>query len=145
MVIFRVLQGAFGAGLAPLSQAVIMDINPRERHGQAMALWASGIMIAPIVGPAIGGYLTENFNWRWVFYINLPVGALAFTGMLLFLPDTVKRIRRFDFFGFAMLSLAVGSLQMLLDRGEQLDWFQSSEVLLGRCVGHLGRLDLHRP
>jgi MFS transporter, DHA2 family, multidrug resistance protein len=130
MVVFRVLQGAFGAGLAPLSQAVIMDINPRERHGQAMAVWASGIMIAPIIGPAIGGYLTENFNWRWVFYINVPVGILAFLGILAFMPDTVKRIRRFDFLGFALLSIGVGVLQLMLDRGQQLDWLHSGEIIL---------------
>ncbi|MCB1497200.1 MAG: DHA2 family efflux MFS transporter permease subunit [Bauldia sp.] len=128
MVVFRVMQGAFGAALAPLSQAVLMDINPRERQGQAMAMWGAGIMIAPIVGPTIGAWLTDHLNWRWVFYINVPVGILAFLGILLFMPETVKRIRRFDFFGFAMLSLAVGSLQFMLDRGQQLDWFSSTEV-----------------
>ena len=130
MVLFRFLQGIFGAALAPLSQAVIMDINPRERQGQAMALWGAGIMIGPIVGPTLGAWLTENLDWRWVFYINVPIGALAFFGILFFMPDTVRRIRRFDFFGFAMLSLAVGSLQLMLDRGEQLDWFQSAEILI---------------
>ena len=88
MVIFRILQGAFGAALAPLSQAVIMDINPRERQGQAMAIWGAGIMVAPIIGPTIGAYLTEHFNWRWVFYINVPVGIAALTGVFLFMPDT---------------------------------------------------------
>ncbi len=130
MVVFRLAQGAFGAALAPLSQAVLMDINPRERQGQAMAMWGAGIMIAPIIGPTLGAYLTDHFNWRWVFYINVPVGILAFAGILAFMPETQKRIRRFDFFGFAMLSLAVGSLQFLLDRGEQLDWFHSAEILI---------------
>jgi MFS transporter, DHA2 family, multidrug resistance protein len=130
MVVFRVMQGAFGAALAPLSQAVLLDINPRERQGQAMAMWGAGIMIAPIIGPTIGAWLTENFNWRWVFYINLPVGLLAFLGILAFMPDTVRRLRRFDFFGFAMLSLAVGSMQFMLDRGQQLDWFHSAEILI---------------
>ncbi len=130
MVVFRLMQGAFGAALAPLSQAVLMDINPRERQGQAMALWGAGIMIAPIVGPTIGAYLTDHFNWRWVFYINVPVGILAFLGILVFMPETVKRIRRFDFFGFAMLSIAVGAMQFMLDRGQQLDWFASPEVLI---------------
>src|SRR6476619_5826967 len=97
MVFFRLLQGAFGAALAPLSQSVILDINPRERQGQAMAIWGAGIMVAPIIGPTIGAYLTEDFNWRWVFYINVPVGALCLAGILLFMPDTVRRLRRFDF------------------------------------------------
>jgi DHA2 family multidrug resistance protein len=134
MVVFRVLQGAFGAALAPLSQSVIIDINPRERQGQAMAVWGAGIMVAPIIGPTIGAFLTENFNWRWIFYINVPVGALAFVGILAFMPDTVRRLRKFDFFGFAALSLAVGTLQLMLDRGEQLDWFSSTEVLLEMAV-----------
>jgi DHA2 family multidrug resistance protein len=130
MVIFRVAQGAFGASLAPLSQAVLMDINPRERQGQAMAMWGAGIMIAPILGPTLGAYLTDHLDWRWVFYINLPIGILAFAGVLLFMPETTKRIRRFDFFGFAMLSLAVGSFQFMLDRGSALDWFNSAEVMI---------------
>ncbi len=130
MVLFRILQGAFGAALAPLSQSVILDINPRERHGQAMAVWGMGIMIAPIIGPVIGAYLTDNFNWRWVFYINVPVGILALTGIVLFMPDTVRRFRKFDFVGFGFLAMAVGALQVMLDRGSQLDWFSSPEILV---------------
>ena len=130
MVLFRILQGAFGAALAPLSQSVIIDINPRERQGQAMALWGAGIMVAPIVGPTIGAYLTDHFSWRWCFYINVPIGALAILGIVLFMPDTVRRFRRFDFFGFAMLSIAIGALQFMLDRGAEKDWFQSAEILI---------------
>jgi DHA2 family multidrug resistance protein len=130
MVFFRLLQGAFGAALAPLSQSVILDINPRERQGQAMAIWGAGIMVAPIIGPSLGAWLTDNFSWRWVFYINIPVGIIAFLGIFLFMPDTVRRIRRFDFFGFAMLSIAVGTFQLMLDRGEQLDWFTSTEIII---------------
>ena len=130
MVLFRILQGSFGAALAPLSQSVILDINPRERHGQAMALWGMGIMVAPIAGPVIGAYITENFSWRWVFYINVPVGLIALTGLLLFMPDTVRRLRKFDFLGFGLLAVAVGALQIMLDRGSELDWFHSTEVLL---------------
>ena len=130
MVLFRIMQGAFGAALAPLSQSVILDINPRERHGQAMAVWGMGIMIAPIIGPVVGAYLTDNFNWRWVFYINVPIGLAALAGIVLFMPDTVRRFRRFDFFGFGLLATAVGALQIMLDRGAQLDWFNSPEVLL---------------
>ena len=123
MVLFRIMQGAFGAAMAPLSQSVIMDINPRERQGQAMAVWAAGIMVAPIIGPTIGAWLTDNLSWRWCFYINVPVGAVALAGIYFFMPDTVRRIRRFDFFGFAMLSIAIGAFQFMLDRGEQKDWF----------------------
>jgi DHA2 family multidrug resistance protein len=130
MVLFRILQGAFGAALAPLSQSVIMDINPRERQGQAMAIWGAGIMIGPIIGPTLGAWLTDNLNWRWCFYINVPVGALALAGIFFFMPDTARRFRRFDLFGFAMLSICVGSIQLLLDRGEQLDWFHSGEILV---------------
>jgi DHA2 family multidrug resistance protein len=130
MVLFRILQGAFGAALAPLSQSVIIDINPRERQGQAMAIWGAGIMVAPIIGPTIGAWLTEDFNWRWVFYINIPIGILAMAGIYLFMPDTVRHIRRFDFFGFAMLSIAVGAFQFMLDRGAERDWFQSAEIMI---------------
>jgi len=130
MVIFRLAQGAFGAALAPLSQSVIIDINPREKQGQAMAVWGAGIMVAPIIGPTLGAYLTDHWSWRWCFYINVPIGILAVIGMILFMPDTIRRIRRFDFFGFAMLSLAVGSLQFMLDRGAEKDWFQSTEIVV---------------
>ena len=134
MVIFRLFQGAFGAALAPLSQSTIMDINPRERLGRAMALWGAGMMVAPIVGPTIGAYLTDNFNWRWVFYVNVPVGIAAFAGIVLFMPDTVRRIRKFDFMGFAFLSVAVGSLQFMLDRGADRGWFQSTEILIELAI-----------
>jgi DHA2 family multidrug resistance protein len=130
MVVFRILQGACGAALVPLSQSVLLDINPRERYGQAMAIWGAGIMVGPIAGPVLGGWLTETFNWRWAFYVNLPVGLLALAGMIIFLPKSERRERGFDFFGFAMLGLAVGALQMMLDRGEQLDWFSSTEIWL---------------
>jgi DHA2 family multidrug resistance protein len=135
MVGFRLLQGVFGAALVPLSQAVLLDINPPERHGAAMAIWGSGIMVAPILGPTLGGWLTDNYNWRWVFYINLPVGILAFIGILAFVEES-RRDRRapFDLFGFAFLSLAVGALQICLDRGEQKDWFGSSEIVIEAVV-----------
>jgi len=130
IVAFRLVQGVAGAGLVPLSQAVLLDINPREKHGSAMALWGMGVMIGPILGPTLGGYLTEYYSWRWAFYINLPVGALAVIGTAIFLheSDTDKR-RRFDFFGFLLLSLAIGSLQLGLDRGESLDWFTSPVIV----------------
>lgn len=128
MVFFRIFQGLFGAAIVPLSQTFLLDINPRERHGQAMAMWGAGIMVGPIIGPTLGGWLTETFDWRWVFFINLPVGIIAFLGSAAYLPKIAVRLRGFDFFGFAMLSLGVGALQMMLDRGAEVDWFSAVET-----------------
>lgn len=128
MVIWRLAQGIFGAALAPLSQTVLLNINPSERHGQAMAMWGAGVMVGPVIGPTLGGWLTETLNWRWVFYINVPVGIIAFLGILAWLPSVPKRQRGFDFIGFALLSIGVGALQLMLDRGEQLDWFAAPEI-----------------
>src|SRR3954466_4572034 len=130
MVAFRVAQGAFGAALAPLSQAVILDITPRERLGSAMALWGAGIMVGPIIGPTSGAGITDHLPRRGCFYINVPIGIASFLGVLALMPDTVQRIRRFDFFGFGLLSIFIGTLQLMLDRGQGLGWFQSSEVVL---------------
>src|SRR5207253_2738552 len=105
-----------------------LDINPREKHARAMAIFGAGVMIGPILGPMIGGWLTDSFNWRWVFMINLPIGIIAFAILLRWMPDTPIRKVRFDVFGFAMLALALAGLQMMLDRGEQLDWFDSWEI-----------------
>ncbi|THG85338.1 DHA2 family efflux MFS transporter permease subunit [Pseudomonas sp. A-1] len=141
MVLFRLLQGVFGACLVPLSQAVLLDTWPRERHASAMALWGVGVMVGPILGPTLGGWLTEFYDWRWVFYINLPFGLLAWFGLAAFVRETpVDRTRRFDLLGFALLSLGLGALQMMLDRGESLDWFASPEVV---CEGLLAGLALY--
>ncbi|MEZ5649705.1 MAG: DHA2 family efflux MFS transporter permease subunit [Burkholderiaceae bacterium] len=130
IVVFRILQGAFGAFLVPLSQSVLLDVYPPARHGWAMAVWGVGVMLGPIGGPSLGGILTEWYDWRWVFFINLPFGMLALLGMVLFLPESeLDRSRRFDLFGFALLALAIGSLQMMLDRGQSLDWFSSGEII----------------
>ncbi len=129
IVIARMLQGVFGAALVPLSQAVLLDINPREKHGSAMAVWGMGVMIGPILGPTLGGWLTDQYDWRWVFFINVPIGAIAFYGIWRYIHQTPAARRvKFDTFGFVTLSLAIGSLQMLLDRGEQNDWFGSTET-----------------
>jgi DHA2 family multidrug resistance protein len=134
LVLFRLLQGAFGAALVPLSQSVLLGAYPKEKQGSAMAYWGMAIMVGPIIGPILGGWLTYNYSWRWDFYINLPVGILAFVGMIWFLPDSKRSDARLDWFGFATLSLAIGALQILLDRGEQLDWFGSREILLEAVV-----------
>jgi len=145
MVVFRIIQGIFGAVLIPLAQTVILDINPREKIGQAMALYGAGIMVGPIIGPTLGGWLTEHFGWRYVFLINLPIGALALAGILIFLPQGDRKARRFDIFGFAMLALAVGALQMLLDRGEAVEWFASAEIwiYLGLAISGLWVFIVH--
>ncbi|MGH8850096.1 MAG: MDR family MFS transporter [Casimicrobiaceae bacterium] len=134
LVAFRLLQGLGGAALIPLSQAVLLDINPRERHGRAMAIWGMGVVMGPILGPALGGWLTEDYNWRWVFYINVPIGILSFLGMLAFLAESERLRSRFDFFGFTTLSFAVGALQMMLDRGQLKDWFSSTEIWIEAAV-----------
>jgi MFS transporter, DHA2 family, multidrug resistance protein len=135
IVLFRVLQGIFGAALVPLSQSVLLDIYPKERQGFAMALWGIAVMVGPVLGPVLGGWLTENYTWRWVFYINLPIGALAFLGITSFLPETARDIgAKLDWLGFGALSLGIGALQVLLDRGEQLDWFGSGEILIEAIV-----------
>ena len=129
IVAARLLQGLFGAALVPLSQAVLLEINPPETRGSAMAIWGGGVMIGPILGPTLGGWLTDAYDWRWVFFINLPIGALAFLGIRRYIhPARPRRSMGFDGFGFAMLTLAIGSLQMLLDRGQENDWLASIET-----------------
>jgi DHA2 family multidrug resistance protein len=126
---FRLLQGLFGAALIPLSQAVLLDINPPEKHGQAMAIWGAGAILGPILGPALGGWLTEQASWRWVFFINLPVGILAFLGVFLFISgDRSAKAKPFDFLGFAMIVAFIGAAQLMLDRGPSQDWFTSPEI-----------------
>ena len=130
IVLFRVLQGLFGAALVPLSQTVLLNINPKERQGSAMALWGVAVMAGPVLGPVLGGWLTEAYSWRYVFYINLPIGVLAFVGMTTFLPETARNTTaKLDWFGFGTLSLTIAALQVMLDRGEELDWFGSGEIV----------------
>jgi len=128
MVVFRALQGISGAFLVPLAQATLFDINPPEKHASAMAVFAGGLMIGPIMGPVLGGWLTDSFDWRWVFLVNLPVGALASVMLWRYMPSIELRRRRFDLFGFGLIAVALGALQLMLDRGQQLDWFQSTEI-----------------
>jgi MFS transporter, DHA2 family, multidrug resistance protein len=137
IVLARLLQGLSGAALIPMSQATLLDINPPHRHARAMAVWVMGITIGPILGPALGGWLTEDYSWRWVFFINVPVGILCFFGVLAFMRETEQRVSRFDFFGFASLSLALGAAQLMLDRGQANDWFNSIETWIEAAVSGL--------
>jgi DHA2 family multidrug resistance protein len=136
IVLFRLLQGVGGAALVPLSQAVLFDINPPEEFGRAMSIWGIGVTLGPILGPALGGWLTENYSWRWVFFINLPVGVLAYFGLLATMPESRNaKASRFDFFGFTTLSIGIGCIQTLLDRGQTLDWFSSPEIMAEAIIG----------
>jgi DHA2 family multidrug resistance protein len=137
IVLSRLMQGLCGAALIPMSQAILLDINPRERHAKAMGIWVMGVTIGPILGPALGGWLTENYSWRWVFFINVPFGVLCVLGVTAFLPETEPRKSRFDFFGFAALSMAIGALQLMLDRGQTNDWFNSTEIIVEGTIAAL--------
>jgi DHA2 family multidrug resistance protein len=130
MVAFRLLQGASGAFLIPLGQTALLGIYPKERHSQAIALWGTATMVSPVFGPIIGGWLTDSYSWRWVFFINLPIGILAFVCMLAGMPRWQQRIRKFDAFGFAMLTVGILALQLMLDRGTHKDWFESTEIVV---------------
>jgi DHA2 family multidrug resistance protein len=135
IVIFRLLQGFFGAALVPLSQSILLDIYTPAERGSAMALFGVSVMVGPVLGPVIGGWLTDNMNWRWVFYINLPIGALALVGVTIFVTETKKNLdAKLDWLGFGTLSLAIASLQLFLDRGEQLDWFSSGEIVVEALI-----------
>ena len=138
IVAFRFLQGIAGAALIPLAQSTLLDINPPERYGQAMATFASAVVLGPILGPTLGGYLTENYSWRWCFFINVPVGAVAFIGTWLFMPGKGHdKAPKFDFFGFISLALGFASLQLMLDRGQTNDWFGSPETWVEAVVAGL--------
>ena len=134
MVAFRALQGIAGAFISPLSQSFMLDATRLSKRGQIMALWGMGVVIGPVLGPILGGLLTENWNWRWVFYVNLPVGIAALTILLAQMPSREIRKRRFDLFGFAMIAVALSSLQLFLDRGNEADWFSSIEIWIYLAV-----------
>jgi DHA2 family multidrug resistance protein len=138
MVVFRILQGMFGAALVPLSQTTMLDIYPPRQHGSAMALWGMGVMVGPILGPTLGGYLTELYDWRWVFFVNLPFGAAATLGLVLCLPRSKPRRAQFDWFGFTAFAIGIAGLQLMLDRGETQDWFSSTEIITEAVMAGLG-------
>ena len=138
LVIYRILQGAFSAPLLPISQAIMLDTYPRERHGFAMGIWSMGMIAGPVFGPTIGAFFTEFYSWRWVFHMNVPLGVLAFIGVLLAVPETMKkRGHALDSFGLLTLALGVGALQLMLDRGERNEWFASTEIVVEGIVAAL--------
>ncbi len=136
LIVFRVIQGAAGGALQPLSQAVLLEAFPPEKRGQAMGFWGLGIVVAPILGPVLGGWLTDTYSWRWVFYINIPVGiaSIMMTRMFIFDPPYIRRgTGGVDYWGIGMLAVGIGSLQILLDKGQQEDWF-ASRMIVGLLV-----------
>jgi DHA2 family multidrug resistance protein len=135
IVAFRLLQGFFGAALVPIAQSILLDIYTPEERGSAMALFGVSVMVGPVLGPVIGGYLTDQFSWRWVFYINVPIGLIAFAGVSAFMRETkLTSAAKMDWLGFGSLSVAIAALQVFLDRGAQLDWFSSFEILIEATV-----------
>ena len=134
MVLFRLAQGVFGAPLVPLSQGIILDAFPREKHGQALAIFGLGIMVAPVIGPTLGGYLTENYSWRVVFYINIPLGIIALLLAMGHLPKRPIADIKTDWVGMGLLVLAVGALQYVLDQGMTRDWFHSRVIVVGTII-----------
>ena len=139
MVLFRLLQGVFGAALVPLSQSVMLDAYPIEQRGQAMAIWGMGVMLGPIMGPTLGGWLTETLSWRWVFFVNLPFGIITVLGLSAIMEETIARKDvPFDWLGFIALSTAIGAFQLMLDRGQEVGWFDSTEVRIEAAIAVAG-------
>lgn len=134
MVLFRTLQGLSVAPLAPMGQAVLFNINPPERHGRAMAVFTMASVLAPVVGPLVGGYLTEYLSWRWCFFVNVPAGLGAMLILSVFMPAEAAEPRKLDFLGFGSLAIAVGAFQLMLDRGTIQDWFSSTEICIEALV-----------
>lgn len=131
LVVFRIVQGATGGALQPLSQAVLLEAFPPHDRGKAMGFWGLGIVVAPILGPVLGGWLTDNYSWRWVFYINIPVGiaSIVMTRMFIFDPPYLRtESRRIDYWGLGMLAVGIGALQYVLDKGQEEDWFASTTI-----------------
>src|ERR1700680_4467996 len=148
LILARVIQGACGGALQPLSQAVLLEAFPVEERGKAMGFWALGIVVAPILGPVLGGWLTDSYSWRWVFYINLPVGiaSLVMTRLFIFDPAYIKNLtRRVDYWGIGMLAVGIGALQFVLDKGQEDDWFSSNLIVTLSIVSvcTLGYLIVH--
>ena len=133
LIFFRILQGAGGGGLTPLSQSILLDVFPKEKHGQAMGFFGFGILVAPIIGPFIGGWLADNYTWNWIFFINIPLGIIAFILVKLLIPksfnDNKKKSLHIDFIGLSFLILFISSMQIVLDKGQECDWFASNFII----------------
>lgn len=139
MVLFRLLQGVFGAALVPLSQAVMLDSYSLQERPKAMAIWGMGVMMGPIMGPSLGAWLTETYSWHWVFFVNIPFGIITVVGLMVFMDETRRDGElRFDWFGFIGLAIGIGSMQLALDRGEQLGWLESNEIVIEAIVSAVG-------
>src|SRR4051812_29191598 len=138
IVAFRLLQGVFGAALVPLSQAIMTDAYPPEERGKAMAIWGLGVMVGPVLGPTLGGWLTDVASWRWTFYINVPVGGLSFFLATRFVSETERRERPMDWTGLALLGSGIAGLQYVLDRGNQQDWFSALDIRIGALLAFVG-------
>jgi MFS transporter, DHA2 family, multidrug resistance protein len=139
MVVFRLVQGVFGAALVPLSQAAMLDNYTLQERAKAMAIWGMGVMMGPIMGPSLGAWLTETYSWHWVFFVNLPFGIFTVLGLVIFMEETNKNMElRFDWLGFTALAVAIGSLQLALDRGEQLGWLESNEIIAEFVIAGIG-------
>ena len=134
MIGARLLQGIFGAFISPLGQSIILDTNPRSKHPQVMTVWGIATLIAPVLGPVLGGWLTDSFDWRWVFFVNAPFGIVTLVGLLAFMPHVPTGGSRFDGFGFLLLFLAIGCFQLMIDRGERADWFDSTEIWVEAAI-----------
>ncbi|HZQ60254.1 MAG TPA: DHA2 family efflux MFS transporter permease subunit [Casimicrobiaceae bacterium] len=138
IVAFRLLQGVFGAALVPLSQAIMADAYPIEERGSAMAIWGLGVMVGPVLGPTLGGWLTDVASWRWTFYINVPIGALSLFLAQQFVPDTPRKERRMDWTGMILLGSGIAALQYMLDRGNSQDWFAANDIRIATALGVVG-------
>ena len=138
IVVFRLFQGIAGAALVPLSQSIMVSTFPHEERGKAMAIWGMGVMVGPILGPTLGGWLTDVLSWRWTFFINLPVGVLSTLMALAYIPDTERRERDMDWLGLVLLTLGIGAMQWLLDRGNQDDWFAAPSIQLAAYLCMVG-------
>lgn len=138
LILARILQGAGGGALQPIAQAVLLESFPPEKRGSAMALFGLGVVVAPIIGPTLGGWITDNYSWRWIFYINLPIGALAVLMANMFIEDPPylknRRPGRIDYIGFGLMALGLGTLQLVLDLGQREDWFHSAWIVTGAVV-----------
>ena len=141
LILFRIIQGAAGGALQPLSQAVLLESFPPEKRGKAMGMWGLGIVVAPILGPVLGGWLTDSYSWRWVFYINIPVGiaCLFMTRAFVWDPPYIQRgSAKVDYWGIGLLTVFIGALQVMLDKGQQEDWFESRFIVTLAIVSLAG-------